>query len=155
MAAQVGLVRQFEALKRGLPDRHGYDGLGWSEHIEGAAGEYALAKHFNVSWNGSVNTFRTQADVQQFEIRTRSKHEYELLVRPNDPDDAAFILITGKAPDFRIQGWMLGKDAKQVHWKQTHGYRPPAYFVPHSALHDIEALRCGKCECGGLQTVTA
>jgi hypothetical protein len=143
LAAQIGIARQMEAMRKGLPDKHGFDGLeGWTVHIEGAAGEMAVAKALGLFWNGSLNTFKTQADVQRLEVRTRSKHYYELLIRPNDDSDALFVLVTGRAPDFEVKGWIRGSEAKKQEWLQNHGGRPPAYFVPHDALRQLDELNC-------------
>jgi hypothetical protein len=142
MAAQIGVLRQLEAIRKGLPDRHGFDGdTGWTIHIEGAAGELAVAKVLNMYWGGTVNTFKTEADVgSKIEVRTRSKDNYDLLVRNNDPDDSIFILVTGKAPKYNVIGWITGKDAKKEEWKQDYGGRPTAYFVPQNALNSLESL---------------
>lgn len=120
------------------PDRHGYKGAGWSEHIEGACGEAAVAKVLNRFWNGSVDTFATGGDVGDIQVRTRSSHDYELLVRPDDRDSDVFILVTGRAPTFRVIGYIWGRDAKRPEWLQTHGSRPAAYFVPHAFLTPIK-----------------
>jgi hypothetical protein len=128
-------------VQKGLEDKHGFDGEPWNIDIEGAAGEIAAAKALGVYWGASVNTFKVGGDVGGLEIRTRSKSEYELLIRDNDPDDSIFVLVTGRSPNFEVVGWMKGKDAKREEWKQTHGGRPPAYFVPQSELHSIESLK--------------
>lgn len=137
-AAHAGVDRQVQALVKGLPDRHGFQGSGWDVHIDGALGELAVAKALNRFWSASVGTFKTGGDVGSIQVRCRSRHDYELLVRDTDPDDAAFILVTGRAPTFRVHGWIYGRDAKRPEWRQTHGNRPPAYFVPHSALQSLE-----------------
>lgn len=134
MAAIQGMRRQIEAVQKGLGHIAGYEGIGWDIHIEGAAGELAFAKAINRYWSGSVNTFKTGGDVGALQVRTRSKHSYELLVRDGDRDDDLFVLVTGTAPHFKVWGWIYGRDAKRPEWKQTHGNRPAAYFVPHGAL---------------------
>lgn len=137
-AAQVGIRRHIEAVTSGRPDRHGFDGsTGWQIHCEGACGELALAKAMNKHWSGSVNTFSSGGDVGRVQVRTRSKHDYELLVRDKDSDDDKFVLVTGTAPTYHIHGWIAGVDAKRVEWRQTHGNRPGAYFVPQSELTPI------------------
>lgn len=134
-AAQIGARRHIEALARNLPDRHGYDGAdGWTVHIEGACGELVVAIALNRTWEATVNTFKVGGDVGHLQVRTRSKHGYELLVRDGDRDEDIFVLVTGQAPNYRIVGWIRGVDAKRPEWQQTHGNRPPAYFVPHRAL---------------------
>jgi hypothetical protein len=141
MAAEIGVLRQLEAIRKKLPDRHGFDGdTGWTIHIEGAAGEIAVAKILGTYWGGTVNTFKTEGDVGKLEVRTRSKDYYDLIVRDNDKDDSVFILVTGKAPNFNVIGWILGKDAKNTEWKQTYGDRPGAFFVPQKELKPIDSL---------------
>lgn len=138
-AGHVGMLRHIEAVTQGRPDLHGFDGdSGWHTHCEGACGELAVAKVFNRYYNGSVNTFREGGDVGAVQVRTRSKHDYELLVRDRDRDDDVFILVTGRAPRFRVVGWIKAGDAKRPEWSNTYGNRPAAYFVPHAALHPID-----------------
>lgn len=141
LAAEVGIQRQIAALRAHRPDRFGYDGLGWTEHIEGATGEMVVAKALDIYWSGSVDTFRGASDIAgRIEVKTRSRDEYELLVRPDDPDDSAFVLVVGRAPRYRIVGWLYGREAKRPEWLAGHGGRPPAYFVPQAELHPFETL---------------
>jgi hypothetical protein len=74
-------------------------------------------------------------------VRTRSSHNYELIVRPDDNDDDIYVLVTGKCPTYRIRGYIYGDRAKMPEYMQTHGNRPAAFFVPHSKLLGIEDLR--------------
>ena len=142
VSAGVGMRRQMEALRAKRPDAHGRgDANGWSDHIEGACGEAAAAKALNVYWSGSQGTFKTGGDVYTYQIRTRSDHTYDLIVRDDDADDAVFILVRGRVPHFDVVGWILASHAKQPQWSQTYGGRPAAYFVPASALHPLETLR--------------
>jgi hypothetical protein len=112
----------------------------WGNNCEGACGEMAFAKWANVYWNGSVATFKTSGDVGGFEVRTRRRPTYQLLVRDCDPSDRIYVLVRGEAPDFEIVGWMSGADAKRREWLQSYGGGTPAYFVPDAALHPIEEL---------------
>lgn len=141
MASDVGRMRQLAAVKDGRADSHGFDGDGWSEHIEGACGECATAKHLNVYWDGSVNTF-SSPDVGKYHVRTRSKHNYELIVRPKDghEDEDVFICVTGRCPEYWVRGWIKAKDAKKPEYLNDHGGRPAAYFVPHAALRPMSEL---------------
>ena len=133
MATEVGVRRQIASLRKGSPDKHGYEGEGWNIHIEGACGEMAFAKAMNIYWDGSVNTYH-HPDVGGWQVRTRSRDGYELLVRENDADDTPFVHVTGRCPVYVIHGWILGREAKQSRWLKTYGDRPPAYFVPVSSL---------------------
>lgn len=139
MAANVGLMRQLCALKAGKHDAHGFDGAGWSEHIEGACGELAVAKILGRYWDGSVNTWKAD-DLPGLQIRTRSRHDYDLIVRPGDDDQAVFVLVTGQCPEYRVRGWITGAEAKRRELVRYYGCRPAAYFVPAEQLRGIEEI---------------
>ena len=138
MAAQVGVRRMLESLRKGSAQANGCEDT-WTPHIEGACGEMVVAKALNRYWSGSVNTY-SQPDVAEYQVRTRSKPEYQLIVRPDDDDEAPFVLVRGRAPSYDIVGWLYGYEAKQSIWLRTYGNRRPAYFVPDEALHDPSQL---------------
>ena len=138
LAATVGVRRQLEALRSGRPDCHGFDGAtGWQVHIEGACGEMAFAKATGRYWSGSINTFKAGGDVGNIQVRTRSRDDYDLIVRDDDRDEDIFVLVIGKAPTFRVVGWIQGAEAKRPSWRHVYGARPPAFFVPQAALFPI------------------
>lgn len=141
LASSIGLKRHIEALQQNRHDRHGFKGDGWGIHIEGAAGEMAAAKTLNRYYSGSVNTFQDGGDVGSLQVRTRSEASYDLIVRDGDKDEDIFVLVVGVAPEFEVIGWIKGCDAKRPEWRQTHGRRPAAYFVPQSALRPMEELQ--------------
>lgn len=138
MAAEVGLRRQLAKL--GQHDAHGFNGDGWGIHIEGAAGELAVAKALNLYWSGSVDTFKVGGDVGSLQVRTRSRSDYDLIVRAADRDGDLFVLVTGKMPDLWVRGWMYGKEAKSSEFEQTYGDRPKAWFVPAAHLRRVVDL---------------
>ena len=140
IAAQVGVRRNLEAINKNLRGKHGFDGSAWTVHIEGAAGEMAVAKTFGIYWDGSVNTFKNGGDVQSYQVRTRSNIKWDLIVRDDDRDDDTFILVVGQAPRFFIVGSIVGRDAKKNEFLQSYGNRPEAWFVPQSSLRKIEAV---------------
>lgn len=139
IGATIGVQRQLEALTQGRPDAHGFDGSdGWTKHIEGACGELAAAKVLDLHWGGTVNTFKEGGDVgEHIQVRTRSRLDYDLLVREDDPDDAVFVLVVGQVPTFQVVGWIRGRDAKRPEWVKRYGGRPAAYFVPQVSLHAL------------------
>lgn len=140
IAAQVGCARHIAAMFDGRPDAHGLSKAdGWGLHIEGAAGEMAAARALDHYWAPSVNTFKAGGDIgSSIQVRTRSLHKYDLIVRTDDRDSDIFCLVTGLAPEFHVRGTILGRRAKQDKWWQAYGDRPPAWFVPASALTPIE-----------------
>lgn len=142
MASEIGRLRQLESLKAGRIDRHGFSGSGWNVHIEGACGELAAAKYLDMHWDGSIDTFK-EPDLPLIQVRTRSRHDYELLVRPEDDDAAIWLLVTGNCPSYWLRGWAMGQECKREEWLREHGQRPRAHFVPTSALRPIRHLKEG------------
>jgi hypothetical protein len=141
IATLIGERRQAEAARKGLRDRHGFKGNGKQIHIEGVAGEIAVAKSLNVYYPATVNTFKKGSDLLYgLEVRTRSKHDYDLIVRLDDKNGSCFVLVTGGMPTFQVHGYIIGRNAKKVEWRQTYGGREPAYFVPQNRLKPLWRL---------------
>ncbi len=142
---ELGKARNANALKSGKANRFGCLTADQIDvHVLGACGEIAVAKALYIPFQSTIDTYQTVPDVGIYEVRTRSKPYYELLVRPGDKDDSIYILVravpSNQLRRFEIVGWLKGVEAKQKVWRKTHGYRPPAYFVPDRALHDIALI---------------
>jgi hypothetical protein len=142
MASDVGRMRQISAIQKHLPQRHGASEENtWQIHIEGAIGELVVAKLLGVHWNGSINTFKRGADVGRFQIRTRSSHAFDLIVRPNDDFTAIWILVTGFGFLYRVRGWCPGGEVKERGTLEDKGNRQaPAWWVKANRLEPIETL---------------
>jgi hypothetical protein len=141
IASMIAVMRQIMNLEDGRRDAYGAknDASGWGLHIQGACGEMAVAKTLNRYWNGALGDLKA-SDVGRYQVRTRTSHSYDLIVHPSDPDDSAFILVTGVPPHFQVHGWMLGWAAKlECFWNDPAGGRP-AFFVPKKHLVPIEDL---------------
>lgn len=140
MASDAGRLRNIAAVKRGYESR--ISGREWQAHIEGACGEVAVAKATGKYWGGSINSFKSGGDLDStgWEVRTRSDHNYDLIVRDNDPDDRVFILVTGLSPNFKIWGWIMSQDAKREEWRANYGGHGTAYFVPKLELNEMGEL---------------
>lgn len=142
-AALVGVSRNVEALRKGLQNTRPISESDWHIHILGACGEVAFAKATNRYWSGSVNTFKTGGDIGgHIQIRTRSKSNYDLIVRDNDNDNDIFVLVTGGPAEFDVKGYMRASDAKAEKYKANWGNYGEAYFVPQSELRPIRDLVC-------------
>jgi len=135
MGAMAGVMRQVENCKKGRRPAHGSgDSNDWQLHVEGALGELALAKAFGLYWSGK-GIFRGP-DVAGWQVRTRSKHHYDLILHETDPDDLVYWLVTGLNGAYRIHGHVVGSEGKRSeYWADPAGGRP-AYFVPQKALSD-------------------
>lgn len=138
-AAISAVLRQVENLGIGRRDRFGPEDLdGWGVHIEGAAGECAVAKALGAYWAGK-GTFRG-GDVGDLQVRTSERDDARLIIRPDDPPAAIFVLVTGKAPRFDVRGWIRAHDAKRREWWSDPNGKGFAYWVPARALRDIGHL---------------
>jgi hypothetical protein len=143
-AARVAVDRHTQSVARGSADAFGCDKdwlAGLRRHMVGALGEVAYSKAANRYWNGSVGTYKHGGDVGPVQVRTRTKPEYELLVRPGDPDDALFVLVRtiegGPKARLEVVGSITGAEAKRVGRLATYGGRQAAYFVADSFLTPI------------------
>lgn len=142
LADRVGAARNAEAMRMGLPDKHGAereDGL--MIHKIGARGELAACQIWGLTWTQSVNTFKGEPDLidtdgSGIQVRTRLAHSYDLIVREDDPDDQRFVLMTTSKPytSFAYWGWITGADAKNPAWMRDYGGRELAYFVTKDVL---------------------
>jgi hypothetical protein len=149
-AAMHGCDRQIDGLIRGRVSTQTGSHLqptdGWFWNVNGASGEACVAKWLGVPWDGCFGDLKA-SDVADLEVRTRPKHDYDLLVFDHDKDDRVYILVTGTGPRWRINGFILGRKGKNPEWMHAEpGGKPngraPAYWVPQSALnHDLELLK--------------
>jgi hypothetical protein len=142
---QAAAARDTSARSKGLRDRHGASsdplkGLGL--HFLGVAGEAGFARFQHLDdWAPTVDTFRSMPDVGEFEVRCRSRHTYDLLVRADDSDESRYILATCEnGVDVWVWGWIEGRDARQERFLAAHGGREPAYFVPKGELQPLDLL---------------
>lgn len=137
-ASTVAALRHYSATLRGARDGHGLKRqLDASCHYDGACAEVAAAKALGIYWPASVNSYKDADLAPDWQVRGRSRHDYELIVRPDDADEHRYVLVTGVAPKLVVRGWMWGREAKREEWLKGHGGRPAAYFVPTEVLRRL------------------
>lgn len=142
-AATIGIHRRVSSLQKQITDRmHSRDENPWQIDIEGACAELACAKALGVYWGAGVDTFKSPDIGHTIQVRSTSKPSNRLIIRENDPDDEAFILVVGKAPAYEVRGWILGREGKKPEWvKDANGIGKPAYFIPTEELKPLSTLR--------------
>lgn len=143
LAVQTGSSRKVR--HRGKYNPSGPRAIGWTEDIEGAAGEIAVAKFLNVYYDSALGV-NDAPDINAglpVEVRTRSRHWYDLIIHPNDKDNSFYVLVTGTSLEgFTLRGYISGKDGKQeMYWGEKGQIGRPAYFVPQSKLRPMHELR--------------
>jgi hypothetical protein len=138
----VGALRSYESRKQSF--EKGTHGLNTDDEnllamdLEGALGEICVSKVLNKYWGGGVNTYKGADIGDSIQVRTRSKHTYDLLVRDGDNPAHFYFHVTGMYPEYCVRGWMKGTNAKDPKYLAGHGGRPSAYFIPESDLRPID-----------------
>lgn len=153
LGALVGVFRRVDCIVRGRENRaRGIekDGNQWTRDVEGALAEIAAAKVLDAFWLGAASSAGWRepkpdgGDVARVQVRCRIADpddlEKRLIVQRRDRDDEAFLLVVGRAPAYRVAGWLPGADAKQPEWLADPGGYGPAWFVPQHALRPIATL---------------
>lgn len=141
-AASAGIQRRIEGIfSKTRSDKHGLKGLGWDIDVEGVAAEMAAAKALYLAYTFvleiSDDPAALEGDIAPgIEVRATTHRNGCLIIHPEDKDDSKFILVTGQIPNFKVVGWLQGKEAKQDQWWRTDTGRP-AYFVPQTALYSF------------------
>ncbi len=143
---QVALRRCVSALNKKLKDSVNKK-RDWVEdlemHVKGVIGEFAAAKVLGLNFNGSVDTFQSETDLDgNIEVRFRSNPNWDLIIRPTDRnEDKKIVLVRGMPPGaIEVVGWIYGRDARKEEWWQNYGNLKPAWFVPASAMRPIEEI---------------
>lgn len=134
IAASVGILRQIENIEKGRQYNYGStEQNAWQKHIEGSAGEMALAKHLNVWWSGMF-AFRKH-DVDVYQVRTASRDRDSLILHREDEDKDPFVLLIGIHGRYEIRGWIYAAHGKREEWWRDPVGGRPAFFVPQESLH--------------------
>lgn len=139
-AAEAGVMRHIEALKRKRPQTYGSVNKPWDIDIESAAAEMAVAKGLGVYWTAVAGRPENlPGDCGQYQVRSTTRENGCLILHDRDADDDVFVLVTGQVPMFTLRGWIRGAEGKNPLYLSP-GDGRPAYFVPQHALMTLESL---------------
>jgi hypothetical protein len=140
-AAYAGVHRMLRAIFRGRQPRHGRgSGDEWHDDVQACAAEMAVAKALDRFWSDSPAP-DYGGDVGELHVRHTTREDGRLILRPSDPDEGTFVLVTGSIPAFRVVGWITGRDGKAGEPHDIPNGRPPCWMVPQSELRPIEELQ--------------
>ncbi len=155
LAASSGVQREVECLRKLDSGKNvvseyeknnnqvGPGGL-WNNHIEGAMGEFAVAKFLGL-YPGAI-TDKDATDVgEHYEVRTRPLRYQELFIKKDEKEnkeDKYFILVQGSYGRYTICGWISAYEAfAHPEWYHNNESKTSMrYWVPHEFLHSIETL---------------
>jgi hypothetical protein len=113
----------------------------WNNHIEGALGEFAVAKYLGLYPSGISE--KDAVDVGgHYEVRTRPLEYQELFVNKKDDPDKYYILAQGSFGEYTIRGWITGYEVfSHPEWFHNNsGKLSYSYWVPHEFLYSLETL---------------
>ena len=151
VGATLGLQRQLEcqqSSKSGASSNSNYEnkynavGLGlWNNSIEGALGEFALAKFLGLYPSG-ITCWNATDVGEHYEVRTRPKEFQELFLKKNDKKDKYYILLQGSFGEYNIRGWISALETftHREWFHNNSGKTSFNYWVPHSSLHSMSTL---------------
>jgi hypothetical protein len=145
LAMEEGMRRQGVNEAKGLRGRNGgawKGGKALDIHLLGAAGEVAVASYLGMKEHlfKETKARRGSDDLPGMDVKTRSKHQYDLIVQKNEDACKKFVLVTIESQKTFLHGWCYGHEAmKEEFWADPARGRP-AYFVPKEALRSIDEL---------------
>lgn len=113
-------------------------------HLLGAAGEMAAAAVLGMEDQlyRETEAKRGSSDLPpNIDIKTRSKHHYDLIVQLDESPDKILVLVTIERRITLIHGWIKASDAMKEQWKKDPAGGRPAYFVPKTELQPLLLLK--------------
>jgi len=136
VAAQVGMIRQVEDIVAKKKSNTGESqNMAWQRHMEGALAECAMAKHLGVFWSKAS---WPSPDVGNVEVRSTPYSFGDLRIKPSDPDNIKFYLLTGINGTYTIRGWIYACEGKKPeYWKRMDKDREEQFWIPQAHLHPL------------------
>ena len=112
IATYVGQLRREISLSYGRSSRRDFTPDGFTNDVEAAAAEMAVAKHLNVypEWSptpGEVPKFDLAWNGQKIDVKSTQRPDGNLLI-PELDGELLYILVCGTMPQYRILGKIRG-----------------------------------------------
>ncbi|MFZ9315690.1 MAG: hypothetical protein ACO24P_00075 [Candidatus Nanopelagicaceae bacterium] len=112
-------------------------------HKIGAAGEVAVASYLGLKDHLFQDLLPTRGSYDLpygIDVKTRTKHHYDLIVQLDDKPDKNYWLVTIENREIQIHGWISHPDcALKEYIKDPAGGRK-AFFVPKARLNPPETF---------------
>lgn len=112
-------------------------------HLLGAAGEMAVASFLGMKDKlyQETEAKRGSDDLPGIDVKTRSKHSYDLIVQKRSDEHKKYVLVTIESGTTFLHGWCWGHEAMDEKYWADYARGRPAYFVPQSALRSMDTLK--------------
>jgi hypothetical protein len=146
-AMEEGLRRQGVNESKGLRGRNGGAWKGSKSleiHLLGAAGEVAVASYLGMKEHlfKETEARRGSDDLPGgIDVKTRSKHSYDLIVQKSEDPRKKFVLVTVQDQKTLLHGWCYGEEAMDEKYWADPARGRPAFFVPKTVLRSMESLK--------------
>ena len=142
---EEGIRRQGVNEAKGLRGRNGGAWKGSKAldiHMLGAAGEVAVASYLGMKEHlfKETEARRGSDDLPGIDVKTRSRHQYDLIVQKNENACKKFVLVTIESQKTFLHGWCYGHEALQERFWADPARGRPAYFVPKEVLRCMDTL---------------
>ena len=146
LAREEGMRRQGVNEAKGLRGRNGGAWKGSKAldiHLLGAAGEVAVASYLGMKEHlfKETEARRGSDDLPGIDVKTRSRHQYDLIVQKNEIACKKFVLVTIESQKTLLHGWCYGHEALQERFWADPARGRPAYFVTKEYLRPMETLK--------------
>lgn len=146
LAMNEGLRRQGFNESQGLRGRNGGAWQGSKAldiHLLGAAGEMAVASFLGMKEHlyQETEARRGSDDLPGIDVKTRSRHSYDLIVQKQEDPRKKFVLVTISQQQTLLWGWCYGREALQERFWADPARGRPAYFVGKEHLRPMETLK--------------
>lgn len=106
--------------------------------LTGRAGEYALAKHLGLEYQYSLG-YEENRDVHGYEVRTRSKHHYDLATYDTDRDGIYVLATTTNNRVVMLHGWTTLRETLQPD-RHASWMNRPCYLTSREQLYPMAFL---------------
>jgi hypothetical protein len=112
-------------------------------HKIGAAGEVAVASYLGLKdyLFKEARPTRDSYDLPyKIDVKTRSKHDYDLIVQLDDKPDKIYWLVTIQDRQVQIHGWIPHSECARPEYVRDPAGGRRAYFVPRGKLFPPESF---------------
>lgn len=138
VARLIGRMRHQDAAAKGRKDVVADIGNSLDRHINGAAGEMAVAKAIGRYWDADIVRFKGADILPDLQVRWGSWHNGDLIVRDDDDPGCLYYHVTGSPEGLMcVHGFIDGWAAMCECFRKNPGGYKPAYCVPHAELVDV------------------
>lgn len=113
--------------------------------ISAACAEIAVAKKFNLYWDGSVHKYKKDGPDLKPDIEVRHT-EYDngrLILRTIDQQyasDYRHVLVVGHEPNFEIVGWIYGREGFRPEWERDKNEKWQSWWIPQNELWAMDTF---------------